>query len=176
VIETERLILRDWTDADLEPYADIMVMPEVGSWLGGPFTREQAHDRVARFRASLADTALGRLAVERKSDGRLIGHCGLAPTPKAHAMPQGLEIGWALAPDAWGGGYATEAARAVIADGFANHDAAEVLAFTGTQNLRSQAVMQRLGMVRMPERDFDHPLLAADHPLKRHVVYAALRP
>jgi RimJ/RimL family protein N-acetyltransferase len=176
LIDTERLILRDWRDDDVEAYADIMVEPEVGKWLGGPFTREQARERVARFRASLLDTGLGRLAVERKSDGRLIGHCGLAPTAADQPMPQGLEIGWALAPEAWGAGYATEAARAAIADGFARQDAAEILAFTGTANLRSQAVMQRLGMVRMAERDFDHPLLAADHPLKRHVVYAALRP
>ena len=175
MIETERLILRNWGDADFEPYADIMVEPEVGTWLGGPFSREQAHERVARFRASLIDTGLGRLAIERKIDGRLIGHCGLAPTPPDQPMPQGLEIGWALAPAAWGEGYATEAARAVIDDGFARHDPAEILAFTGTTNLRSQGVMQRLGMVRMAERDFDHPLLAPDHPLRRHVVYAALR-
>lgn len=176
MIETERLILRDWRDEDLEPYADIMVEPQVGEWLGGPFTREQAHERVVRFRASLADTGLGRLAVERKSDGRLIGHCGLARTPTDPPTPQGLEMGWALAPDAWGGGYATEAARAVIDDGFIRYGPAEVLAFTGTTNLRSQGVMQRLGMLRMPERDFDHPLLAADHPLRRHVVYAVGRP
>ena len=176
MIETERLILRDWRDDDVEPYADMMVELEVGMWLGGPFSRKQARERVERFRASLAETGLGRLAVERRSDGRLIGHCGLAPTAADQPMPQGLEIGWALAPEAWGAGYATEAARAVIADGFARRDAAEILAFTGTTNLRSQAVMQRLGMVRMAERDFDHPLLAADHPLKRHVVYAALRP
>jgi RimJ/RimL family protein N-acetyltransferase len=176
MIETARLILRDWRDGDLEPYADIMVEPEVGEWLGGPFTREQAQARVARFRASLAEGGFGRLALERKADGRLIGHCGLAPTAADLPMPQGLEIGWALAPDAWGAGYATEAARAVIDDGFARSDAPEILAFTGTTNLRSQGVMQRLEMLRMAERDFDHPLLAADHPLRRHVVFAALRP
>jgi RimJ/RimL family protein N-acetyltransferase len=176
LIETERLILRPWRDADREAYADIMVDPEVGKWLGGPFTRAQAHERVERFTASLADIGLGRLAIELKADGRMIGHCGLAPTAVDQIMPQGLEIGWALAPDAWGSGYAVEAARAVIADGFARTDAPEILAFTGTTNLRSQAVMQRLGMIRMESRDFDHPLLAADHPLRRHIVYSAPRP
>jgi RimJ/RimL family protein N-acetyltransferase len=177
LIETERLILREWREADREPYADIMVHPEVGQWLGGPFTREQAYERVARFSASLADTGLGRLAIERKSDGRMIGHCGLAPTPANRAPALvGLEFGWALAPDAWGSGFAAEAARAAIADGFARTDAPEILAFTGTANHRSQAVMQRLDMTRMPERDFDHPLLAADHPLRRHIVYAINRP
>jgi RimJ/RimL family protein N-acetyltransferase len=176
LIETERLILRAWTEADREPYADIMVHPEVGQWLGGPFSRQQAYDRVERFTASLAETGLARLAIERKADGRLIGHCGLANAPDTKPVPQGLEIGWALAPDAWGSGFAVEAARAVIADGFTRTEAPEILAFTGTANLRSQAVMQRLGMVRMAERDFDHPLLAVDHPLRRHIVYAAPRP
>ena len=175
MIETERLILRPWRDEDREPYADIMVHAEVGKWLGGPFSREQAYERVARFTASLADTGLGRLAIERKSDGRLIGHCGLAHTPDTPPVPVGIEIGWALAPDAWGAGYAVEAARAVIADGF-TRDIAEILAFTGATNLRSQAVMRRLGMVPAAARDFDHPALAADHPLRRHLVYVALRP
>jgi RimJ/RimL family protein N-acetyltransferase len=176
LIETERLILRAWRPEDREPYADIMVDPEVGKWLGGPFSREQAFERVARFTESLADTGLGRLALERKSDGRLIGHCGLANAPDTKPVPAGLEIGWALAPDAWGAGYAVEAARAVIADGFARHDVPEILAFTGTTNWRSRAVMQRLGMVRMADRDFDHPALPLDHPLRRHIVYVALRP
>ena len=175
MIETERLILRPWRDADLEPYADIMVDPQVGKWLGGPFTRREAHERVARFTANLADTGWGRLAVERKSDGQMIGHCGLAHTPDTPPVPAGVEIGWALAPDAWGFGFAVEAARGVIADGFARDEVSEILAFTGATNLRSQAVMQRLAMARMRERDFDHPALAPDHPLRRHVVYAVRR-
>lgn len=171
MIETERLILRVWRDIDCEPYADMMVDPEVGKWLGGPFTREQAYERVVRFRASLAEGGLGRLAIERKSDGRMIGHCGLAPTPDTPPVPNGIEIGWALAPDAWGCGFAVEAARAVIAHGLTRGDVPEILAFTGATNIRSEAVMQRLGMVRTSERDFDHPALAREHPLRRHIVY-----
>jgi RimJ/RimL family protein N-acetyltransferase len=176
LIETERLILRRWSEADREPYADIMVHPEVGQWLGGPFSRQQAYDRVDRFSASLAETGLGRLAIERKADGRLIGHCGLANAPDTKPVPPGLEIGWALAPDAWGSGYAVEAARVVLADGFARTEAPEIVAYTGEANLRSQAVMQRLGMIRAADRDFDHPSLAHDHPLRRHIVYVAPRP
>ena len=174
-VETERLVLRGWTDADREPYAAIMVDPEVGRWLGGPFSRAQAYERVDRFTASLTKTGLGRLAIERKADGRLIGHCGLAPVARRRARPspQGLEIGWALSPDAWGSGYAVEAARAVLADGFARPGVAEIFAYTGATNQRSQAVMQRLGMVRAAERDFDHPALAAGHPLRRHIVYVS---
>jgi RimJ/RimL family protein N-acetyltransferase len=131
---------------------------------------------VARFRANLAAAELGRLAMERKSDARLIGHCGLAWAPGAKPVPAGIEIGWALAPDAWGAGYAAEAARAVIADGFGRHGLAEILAYTGATNLRSQAVMRRLGMVRAAGRDFDHPKLSPDHPLRRHIVYSLKRP
>ncbi|HZZ32964.1 MAG TPA: GNAT family N-acetyltransferase [Phenylobacterium sp.] len=175
MIETERLILRAWREADRETYADIMVDPDVGPWLGGPFTRQQAYERVERFTTSLTETGLGRLAIERKADGRLIGHCGLAQAPDTKPVPQGLEIGWALAPDAWGSGYAVEAARAVIPDGFARTQVREILAFTGAANLRSQAVMRRLGMVRAADRDFDHPLLLADHPLRRHLVFVIAR-
>lgn len=176
MIETERLRLRGWEPGDREAYADIMVDPQVGGWLGGPFRREQAYERIERFQTSLAQDGLGRLAIERKSDRRLIGHCGLAFAPDIEEVRGGLEIGWALAPDVWGLGYAVEAAKAVIADGFARQAATEILAFTATTNLRSQAVMQRLDMIRMAERDFDHPALAADHPLRRHIVYAAPRP
>ncbi|WP_293367935.1 GNAT family N-acetyltransferase, partial [Phenylobacterium sp.] len=116
------------------------------------------------------------LAIERKADGRLIGHCGLAPSPELDGVPQGLEIGWALSPDAWGSGFAVEAARAVLADGFSRPGVEEVYAYTGETNLRSRAVMQRLGMSRAADHDFDHPTLPADHPLKRHIVYIACRP
>jgi RimJ/RimL family protein N-acetyltransferase len=176
LIETGRLILRAWREADREPYADIMVEPEVGPWLGGPFSRQQAYERVDRFAASLAETGLGRLAIERKADGRLIGHCGLAPSPIVEGVPQGLEIGWALAPEAWGSGYAVEAARAVLADGFARPGVTEVFAYTGETNLRSQAVMRRLDMIRAADRDFDRPALPVNHPLRRHIVYVAHRP
>lgn len=117
------------------------------------------------------------MAVERRNDGKLIGHCGLARTPADNKpLPEGLEIGWALAPHAWGAGYAVEAARAVIDDGFVRHSVSEILAFTGAANLRSQAVMVRLGMTRAADRDFDHPGLADDHPLKRHIVFVASKP
>ncbi|HEX3699151.1 MAG TPA: GNAT family N-acetyltransferase [Phenylobacterium sp.] len=176
MIETERLILRDWRDEDREPYAELFCDPRVGEWLGGPFTRAETDERFAANRASLAETGFGRLAVERRSDGRLIGHCGLAWIAGRSPVPEGLEIAWSLAPDAWGSGFATEAAGAVLAEAFVRRRAHEVLAFTAQTNLRSQAVMRRLDMRHDPVRDFDHPQLASDHPLKRHVVFVADRP
>jgi RimJ/RimL family protein N-acetyltransferase len=176
LIETERLILRGWRAEDREPFVAMMLDDEISRWLDGPFTREQALTRADKQEASLAAHGYGRMVIERRSDGAFLGYCGLAPTGDRPPVPVGFEIGWGLAQAAWGGGYATEAARAVFADGFTRLDLPEILAFTGEKNLRSQAVMRRLGMTRTPALDFDHPALADDHPLKRHIVFVAPRP
>jgi len=176
MIETARLVLRRWRPEDQAPYAAIMGDPRVADWLGGAPSVEDIGERIERLNAALDRQGFGRLAIERREDGRLIGHCGLMPVGPALPEAGGVEIGWALAPDAWGRGYAAEAARAVLDDGFARLGLGEIVAFTTTGNLRSQAVMGRLGMARRPERDFDHPMFAKDHPLCRHVVYVAARP
>jgi RimJ/RimL family protein N-acetyltransferase len=173
VIETERLVLRAWRDEDLDPFAAIFADPEVADWLGGVQSRDRARARMASSNASLAADGYGRFAVARRSDGVLIGYCGLEPIRPDIPHPPGFEIGWALARAAWGQGYALEAARAVIADSFARHGLSEIVAYTTLGNERSQAVMRRLGMRRAPERDFDHPLFPQGHPLCRHVVFVA---
>jgi RimJ/RimL family protein N-acetyltransferase len=96
----------------------------------------------------------------------------------AFDLPPGpaLEVGWRFAPAAWGGGYATEAGRAAIAWAFANRPESEIIAITARTNLRSQAVMKRLGMVYDPSRDFDHPRVPDDSPLKAHVTFSLRRP
>jgi RimJ/RimL family protein N-acetyltransferase len=172
VIATARLILRPWRREDVAPYAAMMADPEVAGPIGGVIDAEEAALRLEAFQAALDDHSLARLAVERRADGRLIGHCGLAPIPEQLPPAPGFEIGWALARDAWGQGYATEAAQAVLADGFDRQGLAEILAFTTVANLRSQAVMGRLGFVRRRELDFDHPRFAPRHPLCRHLVFA----
>lgn len=176
MIETERMILRAWREADREPYAAMMADPEVASWLAGPFNRAESDQRIDRANAAITDHGYGRFAMERRADGRLIGYCGLMPIHPDLPFDGGFEVGWSLEQDAWGQGYTTEAARAVFADGFTRLDLPEILAFTGTTNLRSQAVMLRLGMTRTPEQDFNHPNLAADHALRRHIVFVAKRP
>ncbi len=175
-IETGRLILRQWRPEDREAFVAMMLEDEVSRWLDGPFTREQALERADRQAASLAATGYGRMVMERRADGAFLGYCGLMPTGDRPPVPVGHEVGWGLAPAAWGGGYATEAATAVFADGFERFGLSEILAFTGEKNLRSQAVMRRLGMTRRADLDFDHPALADDHPLKRHIVFVASRP
>jgi RimJ/RimL family protein N-acetyltransferase len=176
VIETERLVLRPWREADRESYAAMMADPDVGAWLAGPFSRAESDARIDRSNAALEAHGYGRLAIERREDGRLIGYCGLMPIHSDLPFEGGFEVGWGLAQEGWGQGYATEAARAVFADGFERLGLPEILAFTGATNRRSQAVMVRLGMRRMPDLDFDHPNLAVDHPLHRHIVFVAKRP
>jgi len=176
MIETERLILRRWREADVEPYVAMMADPQVADTLGGVLDRAQVGRSIARNEAAFEQQGIGRFAVERRGDGRFLGHCGLMPIHESLPPAPGFEIGWALAKDAWGAGYASEAARAAIADAFARAELAEVIAYTTVGNLRSQAVMARVGLARTPARDFDHPLFEAGHPLCRHLMFVANRP
>ena len=176
MIETERLILRAFRDEDREAFAAINGDPRVGDWLGGVIDRAASDLMLDRINTHIDDKGWGLWAVERKSDQQMIGFIGLS-TVKAGALPVGpaIEIGWRLAHDAWGGGFATEGAQAALAWGFAHIDTAEIIAFTGATNLASQAVMRRIGMTPDPARDFDHPRLPEDSLLRRHVVFAAKR-
>ena len=175
MIETPRLILRRWRDGDREAFAAINADPRVADWLGGPMTRQQSDDYIARAEATFDTCGYGRLALERRDDGRLIGAVGLAPVHPSLPF-EGVEIGWRLAHDTWGLGYATEAARATVEDAFHRVGLAEVVSFTADINARSEAVMRRIGLQRDPSRDFDNPNLAEGHPLRRHIVYAARNP
>jgi ribosomal-protein-alanine N-acetyltransferase len=172
VIETARLVLREWRQADLAPYAALMADPEVADWLGGTLPADEAEAQIGHMIDMAERSGFAILAVERRSDGAMIGSAGLAPVADDIPFAPAVEAGWRLARAAWGQGYATEAAGAAIADGFARLGLTEIVALTATTNLRSRAVMDRLGFRRDPSRDFDHPRLAPDHPLRAHVVYA----
>lgn len=176
MIETARLTLRPFVDGDREAFAALNADPRVGEWLGGTLDRAASDAMLDRIAAHLDAHGFGFWAAERKADSRLVGMVGLAVV-KAEALPVGpaIEMAWRLIPEVWGQGLATEAAGAVLDWAFAHLPDDEIVAFTAATNLRSQAVMRRIGMVRAADRDFDHPRLAPDHPLRRHVVYAARR-
>jgi len=176
MIETGRLILRAFRDEDRAPMAAINADPRVNEWLGGPITAEMTDATIARVNAHIARHGFGFFAAERKADGKLIGMIGLQVVRDELPPAPGVELGWRLTPEAQGTGLATEGAAAALAWGFANLDRDELIAFTAHNNLRSQAVMRRIGMAHDPARDFDHPVLAEDHPLRRHVVFVARRP
>jgi len=175
MIETGRLILRPFRDEDRAPFAAINGDPRVGDWLGGTIDRAASDALVDRINAQVAEDGFGFYAAERKADGQLVGMIGLRRVNNAPPAPC-VELGWRLAVEAQGAGLATEGAKAALDWGFANLDTPEILAWTAATNLRSQAVMRRIGMAPHPARNFDHPALAEGHPLRRHVVFAVSRP
>ena len=172
MIETERLLLRSWRDGDIDAMHAISSDPVVMEHFPRPSTWEETADLVVRHRGNLAWGQPGLFAVETLAEpGTLIGFVGLAvPGFEARFTPC-VEVGWRLAVAAWGQGYATEAARAAVRHGFDVLGLEEVVSFTSTTNLRSQAVMRRLGMTHDPADDFEHPRVAPGSPLRRHVLY-----
>jgi RimJ/RimL family protein N-acetyltransferase len=176
MLETDRLILRAYGDADHEAFAALNGDPRVAAWLGGAQDRAQGDATMDRINAHIAEHGFGLWGAEQKSNGRLIGFVGLT-TVEAGELPVGpaIEMGWRLIPDVWGQGLASEGARAALAWGLAHIDTPEIVAFTADTNLASQGVMRKIGMTYDPARDFDHPRLALDHPLRRHVVWVARR-
>ena len=170
-LRTERLLLRGWRPSDLEPFAALTADPEVMRYFPAPLTRRESDALAERASASLAERSWGLWAVER--DGVFLGFTGLAvPRFAAHFTPA-VEIGWRFARSAWGFGYATEAATAVLRFAFGELRLDEVVSFTAVQNRRSRAVMERIGMVRDEAGDFDHPSVPESSPLRRHVLYRA---
>ena len=177
MIETARLRLRDYREDDREAFAALNADPAVGRWLGGVLDRKASDYMFERLHAHIAALGFGFWAVERKADQRFLGLVGLQTIPPDSPLPvaPAIEIGWRLTPDAWGRGYASEAACAALAWAFAHLEMDEVVGLTAAENRRSQAVMRRIGMIRAPSRDFDHPDLALDDPLLAHVVWVARR-
>ena len=175
-IQTPRLLLRPWRDADLAPFAAMNADPVVMEFFPRPLDRAESDAAVARIRDHFAARGFGLWAVEVPDVADFIGFVGLAvPRFEAHFTPC-VEIGWRLAREHWGRGYATEAARAALGFGFEELALDEIVSFTAPANVRSRAVMERIGMTRSPEDDFDHPTLPEGHPLRRHVLYRARRP
>lgn len=173
MIQTDRLVLRPAVDADRDAIAAMNGDTRVSDWLGGPIDRAASDAFIDRVMAHQAEHGFGFWVAERRADHRVIGMAGVWWVPPEMAMPDQVEIGWRLHPDAWGQGYATEAAQACLDYGFTILERPEIIAFTARANLASQAVMRRIGMTLVPDQDFDHPRLPADHPLKAHVVFVA---
>jgi len=175
VIETERLVLRPPMDDDRPAVAAINGDPEVGAWLASVLTREESDAMIDRVLAHIDEHGFGFWVAERKADRSVIGLIGLIAMGEDLPPGPAIEAAWRLSPAAWGQGYATEGARVVVDWALDDLHAPEVVAITARSNLRSQAVMRRIGMVAEPSRDFDHPRLAQDHPLRPHVTFSARR-
>lgn len=173
---TDRLLLRRWRPADREPFARLNADPRVMEHFPAPLTRAETDTLLDRIEARLSERGWGLWAAELRSTGAFIGFTGLSvPSFQARFTPC-VEIGWRLAAEYWGGGLATEAARAVLHFAFHELKLPEIVSFTTPANLRSRRVMEKLGMTRDPADDFDHPALPEGHPLRRHVLYRLRRP
>ena len=171
-IRTNRLILRHWRDDDREPFFRLSSDPEVMEHFPALLTREESDAMAARIRTSFEERGFGLWALELPGGAPFLGFAGLTvPRFTSPTFGPCVEIGWRLARAHWGKGYVTEAARAALDDGFARLSFPEVLSFTVQANHRSWRVMERLGMRRREDLDFDHPLIADGHRLKRHVCY-----
>lgn len=169
MIRTERLVLRRWQDADLEPFAAMNADPEVMEHFPSPLSKAESDAMVERIEAGFDRRGFGLWAVT--VEDRLIGFTGLSvPSFEAHFMPA-VEIGWRFARASWGQGYGSEAARAALAYGFEEAGLSEIVSFTTTANQRSEAMMRRIGMTHDPADDFDHPRLLDDDRMRRHVLY-----
>ncbi|KUJ37293.1 acetyltransferase [Streptomyces albus subsp. albus] len=168
-LRTDRLLLRRWRESDLEPWAAMNADPEVREHLGELLTREQSDAAVALMRAEFDERGFGWWALEVRETGEFIGRAGLDEVDED--MPfAGVDVGWRLMRSAWGHGYATEAALGCLAFGFEGLGLSEVVASTTVDNLRSQAVMRRIGMTRDPADDFEDPSVP-EGPLRRCVLY-----
>lgn len=170
-LSSGRIRLRQWRDADREAFAAMNSDARVMEFFRSPLSRAESDAMVDRIEHHFSEHNFGLWAVEVPDVAPFIGFAGLAVARfSAHFTPC-VELGWRLAFEHWGHGYATEAARLALDYAFATLALPEVVSFTSATNHRSRAVMERLGMRRDPADDFDYPGLPESHPLRRHVLY-----
>ena len=175
-IKTDRLTLRQFTAADYPTMALINGDPKVMECFPAPMTRAQSDAMMDRIAAHWQTHNFGLFALEIRNTGQLIGFTGLTHPPYETAFTPCVEVGWRLTPEAWGQGFAFEAATACVNWGFNDLDVDEIVSFTYEGNARSRRLMERLGMRHNEVEDFDHPMLPSDSPLLRHVLFRLPRP
>lgn len=173
--ETRRLLLRRWRDSDREPFAALNSDPRVMQYFPAVPSRAESGRLVDRIEAHFEKHGFGLFAAELLSERAFIGFVGLSiPDFEAPFTPC-VEIGWRLAAAYWNQGLATEAAQSVLKHGFDSLHLDEIVSFTTVANAPSRRVMEKIGMTRATEDDFDHPKLPEGHPLRRHVLYRVSR-
>ena len=175
-LTTERLRLRRWRPEDREPFAALNADPETMRFFPSTLTRAESDAMVERIEQRFERDGFGLWAVEVPGQVPFAGFVGLMPVPFEAAFTPAVEVGWRLARDCWGRGYATEAARAAVRFGFDEAGLTEIVSMTAAVNRPSRAVMERIGMHRDPADDFVNPRIPADHRLQPHVLYRLAPP
>jgi len=175
-LETARLLLRGWRASDREPFAEMNADPLVMRYFPATLKAAETDALLERIRDHWERRGFGLWAASLKGADEFAGYIGLwAPAFEAPFTPC-VEIGWRLAARFWNRGLATEGAAAVLRFAFERLGMDEVVSFTTLGNLPSRRVMEKIGMLRDPAEDFDHPRIPEGHPLRRHVLYRARRP
>lgn len=173
-LETARVRMRQWAPEDRVAFAALNADPRVMAFFPAPLERAASDAMADRCERLIAARGWGLWAVETKTTREFIGFVGLNVPTCALPFSPCVEIGWRIAFAHWGRGLATEAARAALRFGFDTLELTEIVSFTAVPNRRSQSVMQRLGMQPAAET-FEHPNIAAGHPLRTHCLYRLSR-
>jgi RimJ/RimL family protein N-acetyltransferase len=176
LLVTPRLRLRPWREPDLAPFAALNADRRVMEFLPKLLNRAESDALALSIRDHFAQHGFGLWVVELPGMTNFIGFVGLSVPGFTAPFTPCVEVGWRLAHEHWGHGYATEAAGAALAFGFNELALDEIVSFTATSNWRSRRVMERLAMKRSPTDDFEHPALPEGHPLRSHVLYRLFRP
>ncbi len=174
-IETDRLLLRRWRDSDLAPFAELNADPAVMEFFPSTLSTPESTAQAMRIQHWFEEYGFGLWAVEIRDVAPFAGFIGLGIPRFEAAFTPCVEVGWRLAQQHWGKGYATEGAKAALGYAFRFLDLDEVVSFTAVVNKRSWRVMERIGMARSVDEDFDHPNVPAGHELRRHVLYRIRR-
>lgn len=176
MIETDRILLRGWRESDAEPFLAMGNDPAVMEYLGPPQSRADVDAAIERQNGFIAAHGHCFWALERREDGAFMGFCGLKPGAAGTPIEGRIEIGWRLAQPYWGKGYAREAAQASLDWAWRTPAIDSVWAITVPGNVRSWGLMERLGMTRHHDLDFDHPQPGLEERLKAHLTYGIERP
>ena len=171
LLETKRLILREWKDEDIPLFVAMNQDQRVMEFFPALRTPQESKDGVEWHRRHFKEHGFCCYAAELKATGEFIGFVGLSTPPYQTHFTPCVEIGWRLAHAFWGKGYATEAAKAALKSGFEKHNLKEIVSFTSVLNQSSMRVMEKIGLKRDFNGDFDHPNIPKDHRLARHVLY-----
>jgi len=171
VLRTQRLVLRGWRDADRDPFAALNADLTVMELFPATLTRSESDAMVDMILDRWGTGRPSLWAVEVAGGAPFIGFVGLLEPSFSAAFTPCVEVGWRLADEHWGRGYAAEAAAAALTHGFETRGLDEIVSFTSVGHSRSRRVMEKLGMSHDPADDFDHPNLPLDHPINRHVLY-----
>ena len=170
-LSSDRICLRPWREADREAFAAMNADPRVMEFFRSTLRRDQSDALTDGIEKHLRERNYGLWAFEVPGLAAFIGFTGLDFARFNAPFTPCVEVGWRLAYEYWGQGYATEAARLALAHGFDVLALPEIVSYTSTANRRSRAVMERLGVRRDADDDFDHPKLPEGHPLQRQVLY-----